>query len=273
MSDFHQALNAARKCVSGVFPLRVLARGGEEGVFLSTGLGQLDELLEGGGLPVGRISEFYGPASAGKTSLVGKIMAGVTSRGGCVAYVDCFNALAPEFLERAGVDLENVLWVRGPGSDPDDPDGPGADGEDGGAWGRGIHGLKRAVRQAEILIQSGNFTLVVLDVADQDPARAAAAASLPGTAWFRLQRAAEKSQGVLILLSGRSLASGASARAFSLAGGRRLWGKGRLPLAEAAFPFPVEGREKSVLLLGMEGSAAVTKGGRNGRSVIFHCHL
>jgi len=253
MADFHKSFNTARKHIPGVVSLRELGRRHEGGSFLSTGLERLDELLGGGGLPVGRMSEFCGPASAGKTSLVNRILAGVTRRGGCVAYVDFFNALAPEFLQKAGADLENILWIRG------------AVGE---------AALRRAVRQVEILMQSGNFTLVVLDLVEPSPSGGDSVAGLPGGIWFRLQRAAEKSKSVLILLAGRSLSSGASARVVSLRGEGGSWGGCSVPPGENNSPLrDFRNREKRALLLGMKGSVAVMKGGRNGRSAIFHCHL
>ena len=92
--------------------------------------------------------------------------------------------------------------------------------------------------------------------------------------WFRLQRAAEKSKSVLILLSGRRITSGASARVLSLRGGQALWGGGRSSISAGSFPLQgIHNREKHALLLGMEVSLSVMKGGMNGRSIIFHCHV
>ena len=128
-------------------------------------------------------------------------------------------------------------------------------------------------------MQSGNFTMVVLDVVEPDSARGEGAAGLrssllPKGMWFRLQRVAEKSKSVLILLSGRRITSGASARVLSLRGGQALWGGGRSPISEGSFPLQgIHNREKHALLLGMEVSLSVMKGGMNGRSIIFHCHV
>ena len=282
MADFHKSLNAARKKVSGVVSLRELGWRRESRSFLSTGISQLDELLGGEGLPVGRMSEFYGPASAGKTSLVSGIMAGVTARGGCVAYVDFFNSLSPEFLRAAGADLENILWVRGPGARRPEKDIGQDDldyGNDPDPDGRAVIILRRALKQAEILVKSGNFTLVVLDLAESSSVRGGGAAGsggmlLPKSAWFRLQRAAEKSKSVLILLSGRRTTSGASARVLALQGGKGLWGGEPVrPGKDVSCPHNLGNREKRALLLGMKASLSVMKGGRNGRSIIFHCHL
>ncbi len=283
MADFHKALNAARKNVPEVVSLRDLGWRNHSGSCLSTGLPQLDELLGGEGLPVGRMSEFYGPASAGKTSLVSRIMAEVTGRGTCVAYVDFFNSLSPEFLQAAGVQLENVLWVRGTGDAPSgdktvrkDEACPGEGSEEPG---REVIALRRALKQVEILMQSGNFTLVVLDVVEPLSARGEYAVGpgrsmIPKGMWFRLQRAVEKSKSVLILLSDRRLSSGASARVLCLQGERRLWGGGRSSVSAEMPPGRgIGNREKHALLLGMEAGVSIVKGGRNGRSILFHCHL
>ena len=283
MADFHESLNAARKKVSGVVSLRELGWRGESGRFLSTGIRQLDDLLGGKGLPVGRISEFCGPGSAGKTGLVSRVMAGVTRGGGCVAYLDFFNALSPEFLQAAGVDLENILWIRGPKIPVSGDESAGGsllssgDADDS----EGSSGfLRRALKQAELLVKSGNFTLVVLDLAETAAAGTSLSSGsrgrleLPGGFWFRLQRAAEKSRSVLILLSGERMTSGAAARVLSLQGKRGIWGGEKvLVSAEPAFFRPPGNREKHALLQGMRSSLSVTKGGRNGRSIVFHCHL
>ena len=283
MADFHKALNAARKNVPEVVSLRDLGWRNNSGSFLSTGLPQLDELLGGEGLPVGRMSEFYGPASAGKTSLVSRIMAGVTGRGACVAYVDFFNSLSPEFLQSAGVELENVLWVRGTGAEPSGDNSARKNetcsGEDPEEDGREVIALRRALKQVEILMQSGNFTLVVLDVVEPPSVRGEYApgpgrSMIPKVMWFRLQRAVEKSKSVLILISDRRLTSGASARVLYLQGERRLWGGGRSFVSEGSITYQgIQDREKHALLLGMDVGVSIMKGGRNGRSIIFHCHL
>ena len=283
MADFHKTLNLARKNVPEVVSLRDLGWRHDSGRALSTGLDQLDELLGGEGLPVGRMSELYGPASAGKTSLVNRIMAGVTGRGGCVAYVDFFNALSPEFLQAAGVDLENVLWVRGSGTElPAENIGRDnrSHGENPDPGDRETVSLRYALKQVEILMQSGNFTLVILDVVEPASRRGQGGAGLgssllPKGMWFRLQRAAEKSKSVLLLLSGRRITSGASAKVLFLRGRQGLWGGGRFPVSikEGVPVHGIRDREKHALLLGLEVSLSVVKGGRNGRSIIFHCHL
>src|SRR5579863_2877436 len=60
----------------------------------STGIHQIDNLLEGG-LPVGAISELTGPASSGKTTLAIAFIAQRTQDGQVCAWVDVNDALDP----------------------------------------------------------------------------------------------------------------------------------------------------------------------------------
>jgi len=278
MSNLHQAINEVRKQAVEVVSLRELGRRSESGRFVSTGLDRLDRVLDGEGLPAGSISELCGPSSSGKSSLVTRIMADITGKGGCVAYLDYFDVLSPEFLQHAGVDLENLLWIRGTREEDAvfcrEGTARRAQGNISGQVAPGSSVFKRVIRQVEILIQSGNFSLVILDLAEPSSFRGYSAPAVPGGAWFRLQRAAEKSGGTLLLLSGRRLSSGAAARVLSLESRRGLWGGGK-------FSAPGSGpagdlfrkKEKRALLLGMEGSVSVLKGGAGGGSILFHCHL
>lgn len=277
MSNLHQAIRKVRKQNAEVVSLRDLGLRSEAGRCVSTGLDQLDRLLGGEGLPAGAVSELCGLSSSGKSSLVNRIMAGITGKGGCVAYLDFFDALSPEFLRRAGVDLENLLWIRGSGEDAAYAgEGKGLRTKRDGS-GQGEHGpaaFRRVVRQVEILMQSGNFTLVVLDLAEPAAFRGWVTRGIPGAAWFRLQRAAEKSGTALLLLSVRRLSSGAAARVLSLESRRGLWSGGKVRVSGTG-PAPnlFREREKRALLLGMEGSVSVLKGGAGGGSILFHCHL
>lgn len=78
---------------------------------VSTGIGSLDQMLEGG-LPVGAITEIAGPECSGRTSLVLSFLAGITRVAKVCAWVDVSDALDPESAAAAGVDLERLLWVR-----------------------------------------------------------------------------------------------------------------------------------------------------------------
>jgi recombination protein RecA len=67
--------------------------------------------LLGGGMPVGGICEFTGPASAGRTSLALSVLSEATVDSAC-AYIDVSDSLDARSAAAAGVRLKNLLWVR-----------------------------------------------------------------------------------------------------------------------------------------------------------------
>ena len=67
--------------------------------------------LLGGGLPIGGICEFTGPASAGRTSLALSVLSAATVDSAC-AYIDVSDSLDARSAAAAGVRLKNLLWVR-----------------------------------------------------------------------------------------------------------------------------------------------------------------
>ena len=67
------------------------------------------DLALGGGVPVGRIVEIYGPESSGKTTLAFHIAAEVQKAGGTAAFVDAEHAMDPEYAEKVGYNLTDLL--------------------------------------------------------------------------------------------------------------------------------------------------------------------
>jgi recombination protein RecA len=67
--------------------------------------------LLGGGLPIGGICEFTGPASAGRTSLALSVLSEASLDLAC-AYIDVSDSLDARSAAAAGVRLKNLLWVR-----------------------------------------------------------------------------------------------------------------------------------------------------------------
>ncbi len=76
---------------------------------VSTGSLGLDIALGVGGLPRGRVIEIYGPESSGKTTLTLQVIAEAQKIGGTAAFVDAEHALDPQYAERLGVDVEELL--------------------------------------------------------------------------------------------------------------------------------------------------------------------
>ncbi len=105
---------------------------------IPTGSLALDIALGVGGIPRGRVTEIYGPDSAGKTTLCQHIVAEAQRRGGLAAYIDMEHALDPIYAQRCGVDMNN-LYVAQPDTG------------------------EQALEIAEALIRSGAFDVVVID--------------------------------------------------------------------------------------------------------------
>ena len=105
---------------------------------IPTGSLALDIALGVGGIPRGRVSEIYGPESAGKTTLAQHIIAEAQKAGGVAAFIDVEHALDPPYAERCGVDIEN-LYI----SQPDTGE--------------------QALEIAESLVRSGAIDVVVID--------------------------------------------------------------------------------------------------------------
>jgi recombination protein RecA len=62
-----------------------------------------------GGIPKGRIVEFYGPESSGKTTLALHYVGKVQARGGIAAYVDAEHALDPGYMAQLGVNVDELI--------------------------------------------------------------------------------------------------------------------------------------------------------------------
>jgi recombination protein RecA len=80
---------------------------------IPTGSISLDVALGVGGIPRGRVTEIYGPESAGKTTICQHIVAEAQKQGGTCAYIDMEHALDPTYAARCGVDIDN-LYISQP---------------------------------------------------------------------------------------------------------------------------------------------------------------
>jgi hypothetical protein len=155
------------------------------------GITPLDARL-GGGFPRGQVSELVGPRSSGRMSLVVQLLAAATARGELVALIDTLDMFDVESAVAAGIDLDRLLWVRGfvvsnPGLCRD----------------MNQRALEQALRAFSLVLQAGNFGVVVFDVAE---APAHAIKRLPFTTWLRLQRMVEGSQTVCVLVGSEPMA-------------------------------------------------------------------
>lgn len=160
-----------------------------DGTLAPLGVTAVDGAL-GGGLPRGHLSEIVGPRSSGRTTLLHTALAAAASRDEVVALVDTLDMFDLVSAERAGVDVERLLWVRGPSITSGS--GPMLDAA-----------VDRAIKAFNLILQAGGFGLVVLDLADVP---IAGIRRLPFTTWLRLQRVLEGRDTVALLVADDSVA-------------------------------------------------------------------
>lgn len=76
--------------------------------FISTGVPEIDDLI--GGIPRGRITEFWGQEATGKTHLASTILANV-SKDSKVLYIDTEFALNKERVRALGAETSNISYI------------------------------------------------------------------------------------------------------------------------------------------------------------------
>lgn len=80
---------------------------------ISTGIPSLDQALECGGIPRGRITTIYGRESTGKSLLCETLAINAARKGVGVLYIDYENSIDPVFLGKLGmVDADPITLVR-----------------------------------------------------------------------------------------------------------------------------------------------------------------
>jgi len=83
--------------------------------WIPTGSRWLDSITCKGklaGIPVGKISEIAGLESTGKSFMAAQVAANAQKMGIDVVYFDSESAIDPDFLERAGCDLDRLLYTQ-----------------------------------------------------------------------------------------------------------------------------------------------------------------
>jgi len=83
--------------------------------WIPTGSRWLDSIICKGklaGIPVGKISEIAGLEATGKSFMAAQVAGNAQKMGIDVVYFDSESALDPSFLERAGCDLERLMYVQ-----------------------------------------------------------------------------------------------------------------------------------------------------------------
>jgi hypothetical protein len=139
---------------------------------LATGVAEVDSLT--GGIPRGAISEVFGPASSGRTSLLLSMLSYATTHDEICALVDINDVFAPTAAAPAGINFDRLLWVR-----------------------CGVN-LEHGFKATDLLLHAGGFGLVILDMGD---VAGKEARRIISSWWYRFRRTVEEKPTALIVMS------------------------------------------------------------------------
>jgi hypothetical protein len=176
-----------------------------------SGIAQIDALTAG--WPRGCLTEICGAASSGRTTLLLAALAAATRRGEFCALVDASDALDPHSAAASGIALDRLLWVRcGENSPRRRGDAEKKESKQNFKFGQGDsapaeHRLEQLLRAADLLLESGGFGLIALDLADL-PLQTAR--RIPLATWFRFRRAVEHTPTVLLAIERHPIAGSCS---------------------------------------------------------------
>jgi len=170
---------------------------------LSTGVDEIDALT--GGMPRGALSELFGPASSGRTSLMFSMLAHATTHEETCALVDTSDAFAPTAAAAAGIDFDRLLWVRCAGN------------------------LEHAFKATDLLLHAGGFGLVILDLGDvpgKDARR------IISSWWYRFRRTVEDRPTVITVISEEACTRSCAALTLELKGAAE-WSRASEPASQS----------------------------------------
>lgn len=167
------------------------------------------------GLSRGAITEVVGRRSSGRMTAILHVLAQATAEGEICAVVDTNDQFHPASAAAAGVELSRLIWVRCGGN------------------------AERALRVADLLLHSGGFGVIVLDMCEVRPR---VLDRIPISYWYRFRRAIENTPTILLLCAQFSQAK-ASVNHLELSIKRAHW--------EGTWPFR--------LLRGIEAAAQLRK--------------
>jgi hypothetical protein len=220
IADLYPGFASADPRLSGITPAsRLDVR--PTPAMVSSGIAALDALA--GGLPRGCLTEICGPASSGRTTVLLAALAAATRRGEFCVVVDATDALDPYSVAAAGVDLDRLLWVRcgetpppklraKAGVGPRTSEAKEKNFQTAFKFGRteswqSEHLLEQVLRATDMLLESGGFGLIALDLTDLPPQTAR---RIPLTTWFRFRRAVEHTPTVLLSVEQHPIAGSCS---------------------------------------------------------------
>lgn len=140
----------------------------DEYIPIPTRIHSIDQRLLQGGLPCGHLIEIVGPKSSGKTSLVFRILSGLSKEDRSVAYFDFPQTFYPPSAQKSGIDLSKLLVLR-------------------------PKNILSGLRGAEILFRSGRTCVSVFDLVTTKD-------QIPKALLLRLKRGVKQAQGIGIFL-------------------------------------------------------------------------
>ncbi|MGH9765777.1 MAG: hypothetical protein ACREAC_33495, partial [Blastocatellia bacterium] len=151
------------------------------------------------GIPRGAITMLVGPVSSGRTTLALSILCRATGDGEVCAVIDTNDALDPATAGAASIDLDQLLWVRCGGD------------------------LGHALKATELVLQSGGFGVVVLDIGNLTRKQES---EIPSPVWFRFRRAVENSCTCLIVIGPGQMPSACASLVLEFDAGAARWAGG-----------------------------------------------
>lgn len=163
-------------------------------------------LLESVGVALtrGSLAEIAGESSSGKTSLLLSLLAKLTIAGEICAVVDACGSFDPYSAVLAGVELDNLLWVRCGGD------------------------VERSFMSADHLVQAKGFGAIwlYLGALPQKQLR-----MVPKTYWYRYRNRIKETPTLLLVTAEEPLTGSASQQSFLFSRERTVWsGSGRFKL-------------------------------------------
>ena len=139
---------------------------------ISTGIAEVDSLT--GGLPRGAITEIFGSASSGRTSLMISALAHATIHEEVCVLIDTNDTFDPISAAAAGLNLERLLWIRCAAN------------------------VEHAFKAADLLLQGGGFGIVVLDIGD---VAGIEARRIISSWWYRFRRVVENTPTAFLVIA------------------------------------------------------------------------
>ena len=163
-------------------------------------------LLETSGLALirGSVAEIAGEPSSGKTAISLSFLAKLTAAGEICAVVDSCNSFDPRSAVLAGVELENLLWVKCGGD------------------------IEKAFLSADYLVQAKGFGAIWLNLngLPQQNLR-----MVPKTYWYRYRNRIKETPTLLLVTAEEPVTGSASQQSFLFSREGASWsGSGRFKL-------------------------------------------